>query len=89
MRRQWNCRSASARSLGAQVGEVMTMAQLAEPRTTTALEALWAAGITETEILRLIGLKHDITAGRRSELTPEHKRLQFASYLYRQGIIHQ
>ena len=64
------------------------MAQLAEPKTATALETMWAAGLTEIEILHLIGLKQDIAAGRRSELTLEHKRLQFARYLYGQGIIH-
>ncbi len=67
----------------------MTRAQLAETTTPTALEVMWAAGLSETEILRLIGLKQDVTAGRRSELTPDSKRVQFARYLYRQGIIHE
>jgi len=64
------------------------MQQLSEARPRTASETMWMAGLNETEIMNLVWLKQEIHAGRRSELTPAHKRLMFFRYLREQGRLH-
>jgi hypothetical protein len=53
-----------------------------------ALHGMWKAGLTEVEILRVICLKRDILAGKRSDLTLAYKRLAFARHLFQRGVLH-
>lgn len=62
--------------------QVVTSSQ---PETT--LEAMWTAGLTEREIVHLLWVKQEVLAGRRSEITMEHKRRAFARYLYDRGLL--
>ena len=59
------------------------------PQTGTNLEAMWRAGLTETQIQHLMSLRQDVREGRRSELTPEHKRRLFARHLYQCGLLRE
>jgi len=63
------------------------MAQPTAAATRGALQSMWEAGLTETQILSLLWLKRDVFAGRRSEIMPEHKRLLSAHHLYERGLL--
>jgi hypothetical protein len=43
------------------------------------------SGLSDADIERLRWLKYQIAAGKRSEISVEHKRLMFGRYLYEQG----
>jgi hypothetical protein len=82
--RQWPRFSAKG---GLQVKGDREMAQLTAPATRGAIQSMWEAGLTEAQMLHLLWLKQDVFAGRRSEITPEHKRLLFARHLYERGLL--
>ena len=63
------------------------MQQLVTERTASPLEAMWAAELSERQILHLIWLKQDVLKGKRSEITVEDKRLRFGRYLYEHGLV--
>ena len=45
------------------------------------VEIMRAAGIEDSEIIRLAGLRQRVAVGDCSEVTAEHKRLEFCRYL--------
>lgn len=45
------------------------------------VEIMRAAGIEDSEIIRLAGLRRRVAVGDCSEVTDEHKRMEFCRYL--------
>ncbi len=64
------------------------MANTATSEPITALQNLLYAQLKGEEIARLMRLKQEIGSGRRSEATMEYKRLAFARFRYRLGLLH-
>ena len=64
------------------------MPQVTAQEPPTVLASMVAANLTPAQIAELMRLRREIASGQRCELTIEYKRLAFARFRYRLGLLH-
>jgi hypothetical protein len=64
------------------------MQQVLTGEPTTPWRKVMAVHVTREQVANLMRLKQDIATGRCSDLTIDYKRLAFARFPYRLGLLH-